>query len=156
MPLFFFIAGFLFSNSQKIERIGFLKWGKEKTIKLLTPYVVLSVIAAVPKYYLEHRTFTGMGYYLIKAVLVPRLGVWGHFWFIPVLLFTYLIFGMLKQRIDITPIAMTITLVLSLLIYFLPFNTDWFGISDLKKGFVFFIIGMVVQKLEKRGGYYLV
>lgn len=49
MPLFFFIAGYLFINSKSIERVGYGKWIKEKSMKLLTPYLVLSIAALVPK-----------------------------------------------------------------------------------------------------------
>ena len=93
MPLFFFIAGFLFMNSNAIGKNGYGKWIKEKCIRLLTPYVVLSVIALIPKYYLEHHAFITIKAF-VEAICIPRIGVWGHFWFIPVLLLCYAIFGM--------------------------------------------------------------
>lgn len=93
MPLFFFIAGFLFMNSCSLERIGYGQWIKQKAQRLLIPYVVLSAVALVPKYYVENQTFAGFANYLIKAIFVPRIGVWGHFWFLPVLMLIYLLFG---------------------------------------------------------------
>ena len=54
MPLYFFIAGFLFWNSNKLFKIGYGKWIKEKAVKLLTPYIVLTVFGGIPKYYVEN------------------------------------------------------------------------------------------------------
>lgn len=152
MPLFFFIAGFLFINSHSLENVGYKKWSKEKAIKLLTPYIVLSVAAAVPKYYLEQRTFAGMGSYIIQAVFAPRLGVWGHFWFIPVLMLVYLVFGIWKKFVTVTPITITGTVVVSLVLYFLPIKSYWFGLSDIKTAPLFFTAGMVVCLINRNGG----
>lgn len=149
MPLFFFIAGFLFLNSQKFENVGFRRWSKEKALKLLTPYVVLSVVAAVPKYYLEQKTFAGIGSYLIQAVFAPRLGVWGHFWFIPVLLLVYLVFGIWRKFVTATPTTMTGTVVAALVLYFLPIKSYWLGLSDLKTAPLFFTVGMAVCLINK-------
>lgn len=145
MPLFFFIAGFLFMNSNKIERVGYGKWIGEKAIKLLTPYFVLSIIAIVPKYYLESHNFFGFAGYSIKAIFVPRVGVWGHFWFLPVIFFVYALFGLWKKYVyQINEkFVLSITVVLSIVIYFIPFSTDWFGIGDIKKEILFFVFGML-------------
>ena len=48
MPLFFFIAGFLFCNSDSLSKKGFAKWICDKVIRLMTPYIVLSVLAILP------------------------------------------------------------------------------------------------------------
>lgn len=96
MPLFFFISGFLFMNSKSLRKLGYKKWIQNKMIRLLTPYVFLSVIAIVPKYYLEYHSFV-TSEYLAKAIFVPRVGVWGHFWFIPVLLWCYMLFGICRS-----------------------------------------------------------
>ncbi len=107
MPLFFFIAGFLFMNSNAIGKNGYGKWIKEKCIRLLTPYVVLSVIALIPKYYLEHHAFITIKAF-VEAICIPRIGVWGHFWFIPVLLLCYAIFGMWRTKTNKKNIGNTI------------------------------------------------
>lgn len=150
MPLFFFIAGFLFMNSNAIERNGYGKWIKKKCIRLLTPYVILSMIAMIPKYYLEHHTFITVKAF-IKAICIPRIGVWGHFWFITVLLLCYAIFGAWKTKVNkknIGSMLSVITLV-SLVVYFVPFSTQWFGISDLKNVCIYFCMGMWVKYFER-------
>lgn len=77
MPLFFFIAGYLFMNSKSMEKLGYGIWIRDKAIKLLTPYLVLSLLAAVPKYYFETGTISGLVSSVVKGILAPRLGVWG-------------------------------------------------------------------------------
>lgn len=152
MPLFFFVAGFLFMNSSKLERVGYGKWVGEKAVKLLTPYFVLSLVAIVPKFYLENRTFAGFVPYLVKAIFVPRVGVWGHFWFLPVIFIIYAIFGLWKKYAYILneKIVLSVSVIVSIGLYFLPFTTDWFGIGDIKKEILFFVIGMIFYTVVQR------
>ena len=109
MPLFFFIAGFLFLNSHNFDVLGYKKWSADKSLKLLTPYIILSAIAAIPKYYVEQGNFLRIGSYLLKAIFAPRMGAWGHFWFIPVLMMVYLSFGLWKEYIGVSPITLIAT-----------------------------------------------
>lgn len=149
MPLFFIIAGFLFSNSNGLEKNGYIKWLADKAIKLLTPYVVVSMLSAVPKYYFEHHSFNGMALSMVKGLFAPRLGVWGHFWFLPVLFLVYVIFGACKAIVKEVRIGGVAILVLvSGIIYFLPYGTEWLGIDDLKNSLLFFSIGMFVYELR--------
>lgn len=150
MPLFFFIAGFLFMNSNAIGRNGYGNWIKEKCIKLLTPYVVLSMLALIPKYYLEHHTFITVKAF-VEATCIPRIGVWGHFWFIPVLLLCYVIFGIWRTKVNKKNIASMLSIITlaSLIVYFIPLSTQWFGISDLKNVCIYFCMGMWVKYFER-------
>lgn len=149
MPLFFFIAGFLFMNSNAIEKYGYVEWIKKKCIRLLVPYTVLSFIALVPKYYWEHNSFITFKE-LIKIIFIPRVGVWGHFWFIPVLLLCYAIFGFCRKiAVNENPKKMLyLTTLVSIAAYFFPVSTQWFGISDLKTVCIYFCIGMIVNYFE--------
>lgn len=149
MPLFFFIAGYLFINSKSIERVGYGKWIKEKSMKLLTPYLVLSIAALVPKYYVEYHTFVKIDY-VIEAIFNPRAGVWGHFWFIPVLLLCYALFGIWRGFVTEKNkyVMIFIVTVLSIIGYFLPVSIQWLGIKDLLNSCVFFCVGMIVKTLD--------
>lgn len=149
MPLFFFIAGYLFINSKSIERIGYGKWIKEKSIKLLTPYFILSIVALIPKYYVEYHAFVKIDY-IIKTIFNPRAGVWGHFWFIPVLLLCYAMFGVWKVFVTETNkyLMIFIVTVLSIIGYFIPVSIQWLGIKDLLNSCIFFCVGMIVKTLD--------
>lgn len=155
MPLFFFIAGFLFENSNAIERLGYRVWFKKKTVRLLTPYVILSIVALIPKYYVENHGFAGFSKYLMKAILVPRVGVWGHFWFLPVLLLIYLAFGLgsitIKNRNS--NIFIYGAAIVSIILYFLPFQTQWFGFGDFKEASIYFTLGLLVYNLLIKTDY---
>lgn len=145
MPLFFFIAGFLFLNSKSLLKIGYGKWMGNKAKRLLTPYIILSVIALVPKYYFENNGITGLMQYLIKAILIPRYGVWGHFWFLPVLLLLYLVFGIWRIFVTNENLKNGIigALIVSIVLYFFPFSTDWIGFGDFKEAAIYFVMGMI-------------
>lgn len=125
-------------------------WIKTKSIRLLTPYIVLSLVAFIPKYYLEHRSFVTVKA-LTEAICIPRIGVWGHFWFIPVLLLCYVIFGAWRTQVtekNIQYMLFAISLA-SLIGYFLPLSTQWLGISDLKTFCIYFCIGMWMKYFDK-------
>ncbi len=153
MPLFFFIAGFLFQNSSALERDGYGKWLGNKALRLLTPYVVLSVAALIPKYYCEHGGFDGFTpSYLLQVLFMPRIGVWGHFWFLPVLLLVYAVFGLWKplyQGKQSTTVAIA-SVVVTLALYFLPYTTQWLGFGDFKSSVIFFLAGILIRSMSER------
>ena len=62
MPLFFLIAGYLFAYSDSMSRLGYFKWLKEKALRLLTPYVILTLVTFVPKYALENGGLSGLSH----------------------------------------------------------------------------------------------
>ena len=145
MPLFFSISGFLFQNSKAIEAKGYKSWIFEKAIRLLSPYLFWSLIAAVPKYWVENRSFAGIGYAILDVFINPRASVWGHFWFLPVLFLTYVIFGAVRSVVGrmLGEKRMIVGLLTTtVLIYFLPINTPIFGLADLHTALFFFAVGM--------------
>lgn len=154
MPLFFFVAGFLFRNSSAIQRLGYGRWAGDKLLKLLTPYVVLSVVAFFPKYYLENKSFAGLDAQLLMELLFkPRATVWGHFWFLPVLSMLYLLFGLWKKFVNrkAEHIALPALLALLVVLYVLPVKTDWLGFNDLKSGSLYFALGMAWHIYFEKG-----
>lgn len=76
MALFFFIAGYLLENSNSIERFGYKKWIRNKALRMLTPYIVFSVVALFPKYYIEHHSMPDLQA-ILTTIFQPRSGVWG-------------------------------------------------------------------------------
>lgn len=158
MPLFFLITGVLLANSKSVETKDFLPFIKEKAFKLLTPYLVLSLIFIFPKGYLENGNLGFLNAkYLIKVIFSPRNNVWGHFWFLPVLFIFYLIFGALRKYVCKTEnekftnkVLITLSVVAFFLILISRFTTDWFGLKDVFS-FAFYIpFGMLMLPLFKK------
>lgn len=148
MPLFFFISGFLLMNSGRIIRIGYGKWLGEKALKIFVPYCFLTAIFLFPKMRMDTGKWIDP-VYMIKAFLQPRSNVWGHLWFLPVLFFCFLIFGLWQVLVNKrNQILCSIPIiVLTVALYFLPLNTTWFGFTDFRSFALFFVFGMVVKVL---------
>ena len=150
MPLFFGVAGFLLASSQSIDRLGYGKWLWQKALRLLTPYFILSVLALVPKYILEHRGFEGFTLqYLLSAFFVPRQNVWGHFWFLPVLFLLYGLLGLLRLAEKRWAKAwryavQSALLALLLALHFLKPGILWLGIQDVCDFAVYFLAGYML------------
>ncbi|MCR5381470.1 MAG: acyltransferase family protein [Lentisphaeria bacterium] len=150
MAMFIFVAGFLFQNSDSLKNIGYRKWLLDKALRLLTPYAFWSLIALVPKYFAEHHGFTGLNvHYLMKVVFHPRLGIWGHFWFLPVLFFLYLVFGGIHAVVKNQQWKLLIIceLLFSGILYFLPVKNTFLGLADITENAIFFAVGMATYLL---------
>ena len=148
MALFFFLAGFLFRNSDALERKGYGTWIGEKALRLLTPYGFWTLLSLVPKYYLEHGGLGGLTpRFVLRTLIMPRSNIWGHFWFIPVLFFAYAIFGAVRSLARRVPDKwlLAVLTAVSCGIYFLPIRTELFGLADLKSVLIFFALGMVFR-----------
>lgn len=105
---------------------------------------------------MEHH---GLGGLTIKAVLdtvfVPRLGVWGHFWFLPALFLTYVLFGLWRRlcNAENKKWMILLALAISLVLYFLPIRTGVFGLADLHSMLVFFAVGITINDSLVRQEY---
>ena len=88
----------------------------------------------------------------MKALLIPRIGVWGHFWFLPTLLAIYVIFGFLENIFNLKQNEGLLFLVLALscLVFFLPRGSQWFAISDIQKHAVYFVLGIAIYRLQEK------
>ena len=143
MPLFLFLSGYLLTfNTRPAE-----SYIRRRCVRLLVPYFALSVIAFVPKTLVQQFLNDSVEFsvwYLIKTELIPRENVWGHFWYITVVL-ALCCFGVLvlksMRRSRTTEWAL---LAGAWLLLFLPQTTDWFALEDLRKTAVYFVLGMVL------------
>ena len=146
MPLFFFVSGYLFYKTKSFERYTFGAYIKKRSFRLMLPYVALTLIGFIPKI-LTNRFF-GDGarlsvIYFVKAFLVPRENVWGHFWFLPTLLLISLFsfaFAKLKNK---SPAAYGIVTVLLFSLTLVPQLTDWFAVNDILKYTCFYALGLL-------------
>ena len=146
MPLFFFVSGYLFYKTKSFERYTFGAYIKKRSFRLMLPYVVLTLIGFIPK--IITNKFFGDGarlsvMYFVKAFLVPRENVWGHFWFLPTLLLISLFsfaFAKLKNK---SPAAYGIVTVLLFGFTLVPQLTDWFAVNDILKYTCFYALGLL-------------
>ena len=146
MPLFFAIAGFLFQNSHSLEEAEFVKWLKGKAIRLLVPYVFWTLISLMPKYYVEHHGFSDFQWHTpLSSLFYPRLNVWGHLWFLPVLFLVYLVFGAIRSwtRSKHDSMVILVEFLVSLAICLSPLPAiKLLGLSDFVHFVPFFVLGM--------------
>lgn len=149
MPLFFFIGGFLMVYSKSIESLGYRKWALEKTLKFLIPYFILTLIAFYPKYLLGDTTDTvdfSLSYLFRTTVLIPRAGIWGHFWFIPTFLILDLIWGAWRSNVSkpaVYKYGLVFGTIFSFLLAVFPIITDYFVIYDVCQVAIFYALGII-------------
>lgn len=168
MPLFIFCSGYLFAFTKQIERKTFFEYVGQRAKKLLIPYFVLSLIGLLPKYLFSsvlNDTLHLDTLSLIRAFLVPRENIWGHFWFLPMIFFlgiiAYLIEKYMLVKTNKTIGWGIVTLVLmAVSIFFKPTDSmGWFGINDLiLYGWsyalgvsVFFLLGDLKESVRFKG-----
>ena len=145
MPLFFFIAGFLFKYTSGKKTKPYGTFMKNKLIRFLTPYFVLSAVGIVPKILLSSLVDDKVSfslYYVFEAIFNPRLNIWGHFWFLPALLIIYSL-SYLILRCYKNKILFSVILAVSLAISVFPINTNWLAIKDICLELVYFCIGIL-------------
>lgn len=155
MQVYFFIGGYLMVNSKSVDRLGYKKWAFSKILKFAIPYIVLTTIAFIPKAMLGDTSDVvelSLSYFLKTTFLVPRAGVWGHFWFIPAFLFLDLVWGFWRS---IAPkhvwgyrIGLIIGVVVSVLMAVFPIRTDLFVLYDLSQQAAFYALGIVLALVK--------
>lgn len=145
MPLFFFISGLLFNYSNSISRIGYSNYIKKKFNKLMVPYFLLSIIGIVPKYIMGEINIDINS--IIATLIYPRQNIWGHFWFIPIIFAIYCIFGKVIKNKE-SKRQIYIYLIISIVFYLMPINIKIFGINDICKYSIYFLIGIILSRLK--------
>ena len=154
MPLFFCVSGYLFARSESLKRNGYLKWIFGKTKRLLIPYFVISVISFIPKTLLEKGNFNNIGpKEIFECFFAPRLNVWGHFWFLPVIFVLYVVFGLWRNisynKAEHKKYVIVGTFLCAMLLHFVKTDFLWLGISDLCSFTVYFAMGILVCDVLK-------
>lgn len=155
MPLFFIIAGILLYNSKSLEQKSLGVFIKEKALKLLTPYFVLTAVFLVPKGYIEYGNLDFLNLeFILKSFFSPRNNTWGHFWFLPVLFLCYIIAGAVKKLIvkldeKFTPLILWVFMLLTTALILRPIDTEWLGLKDLSQYLFYMQFGMIIAFGEK-------
>ena len=156
MQFFFFISGFLLLRSNSIKRNGYFEWLDQKFLRLMIPYILLSLLAFMPKYFVSAYTTDKIildSDHFIKMLLYPHLGVWSHFWFVYPLLFYYAVFGIYKKYSikfsQLQNIIILITfIILGIITFFFQPDNNIFGIKDIARCLVFYTSGMFLSYIE--------
>lgn len=149
MPLFIWCSGYLLVVSNASSKYRFGDFVKRRATRLLLPYLAFSFVGLLPKALFADvlNDPIELGFQdIVAAFLVPRQNVWGHFWFLP-MIFSI---GILSYAVDKVAsssghrrlMLAVITAVSASLIY-LPEATDWFGVGDVQRHLLFFLLGMM-------------
>ena len=151
MPLFVFISGYLLAKTRRTvgDYIG------QRAVKLLVPYLALSLAAFVPKVLvqslLNDSAELSLGY-LLRTELVPRENVWGHFWYIPVVFFLGCVGIVMLKAMRENKAVRVAALAVTLGLLFLPETTNWLALEDLRKTAFYFMLGMALSMDAKWNG----
>lgn len=149
MPLFIWCSGYLLVVSNASSKYRFGDFVKRRATRLLLPYLAFSVVGLLPKALFADvlNDPIELGFQeIVVAFLVPRQNVWGHFWFLPMIF----LIGILGYAVDKVVSSSghrrlmlgVITAISASLIY-LPEATDWFGLGDMQRHLLFFLLGMM-------------
>lgn len=93
VQIFFCISGFLYADKNIGNQIDFYK---KRALKLLIPYYIVFMIAVILQL-LFASEYLKIEEVLGGLVLYKRISGGGHLWFVPVILFAYLILPLLQQ-----------------------------------------------------------
>ena len=150
MPLFVWCSGYLLVATNQTGKYTAYKYMKHRAIHILIPYFTFSFIGIIPKMLfssvLNDKLHVNE---LIRAFLVPREGIWGHFWFLPMIFFLNLIgYGIVKLFIvkKDKNIISALFLLIGILGYFAPSITGWFSLNDIVHYFVYLVLGILCAK----------
>lgn len=153
MPLFFFISGYLFSYKNGLKDKKYLEFMKKKALRLLLPYFVFNIIFFLPKILMSDFIVDQVEIsfeYLLDMLLIPRRSSLGHLWFLFGLFLIYALSPIWDYIIRKNKkILWVLIIVLFMVLYIFPLNTNIFAINDLCNDTLYFVIGLLVAKISK-------
>lgn len=155
MQMYFFIGGYLLVHSKSIDVSGYKKWACGKILKFGIPYLILTIIAFIPKGLLGNTNDVvdlSLGYFIKTTFLVPRSGIWGHFWFIPAFLILDLLWGAWRYFAPkfkyVYQIGLLSGFIVSFAIGIFPIRTDYFVLYDLSQQAIFYALGIILALVK--------
>lgn len=148
----FFIAGILIAYTADGRNVW--SWWKKKVTKLIIPYVILTLIAWIPKCILGSYMTDNMEVSLsnfVRILLIPREGIWGHFWFIPTYLVITLLCAYVYKITTDKPLTWGGVLLIGTVLTIFPIPVGWFAIQDISIELLYSMLGMFLcGQLVKR------
>lgn len=147
MPLFVWCSGFLFAYTKQTNRKSFREYTRQRGVKLLTPYFVLSLVGILPKILagtILNDTLELDAMQIVRTFLVPRKGIWGHFWFLPMIYLMGIMGYALDKLVKHSRNGwMLITAVAFALSFVREDMLQWFAVNDILQFFVYYSLGAV-------------
>lgn len=146
IPLFVLISGFLLVKSGSIQKYGPVEFVKRRAVKLIIPYLIISAIGYFPKYFFRNYINDDFNFsiqYFIRAFLVPRENIWGHFWFIP-MIFLLAVLSIWLVQFAQNHYLSTVFLIIFFLFLFIPNITGWLSVNDIKNHLFYYFLGMLI------------
>lgn len=151
MPLFVWCSGFLFAHTKQSTRKTFRQYLCQRASRLLIPYFALSLIGLLPKIMASSVLNDNLelnAIQIVRAFLVPRECVWGHFWFLPMIFWLGLLCFIADKIIKSAKGWIVLTLIAFCFSFIKLDCLKWLGVNDVLAFFVFFCIGVVCRKYE--------
>lgn len=140
MPLFVWVSGYLLVYSQQSLRNSPKTFIKKRALKLLTPYLILSLVALIPKFLLQSYLNDSVvldPLSLVRTFLCPRENVWGHFWFLPMIFIlgiVGLLIDKLLHKLSLSVIGWSAITSGAFIVYSVFFHrhiSSWLSLDDL-------------------------
>ncbi|MDB8567896.1 acyltransferase family protein [Turicibacter sanguinis] len=144
MPVFFFISGFFALKIYKLNKEKKIQFIQGKFIRLIIPYVSLSLVAIPIKLLLN--TFVKrpllLNEILENILIYPQKNPVSSLWFIYVLFFIFLIvISLSKLTIKKLFYCSLITMLI-----FNPFKIEMFYLNAIFNNLPFFILGLLIRE----------
>ena len=153
MPLFVFVSGYLVVKANSVERYGAKSYLQRRFVKLFIPYLGLSILGYFPKLLVSgfiNDEVKFSFWYFIKSLLIPREGVWGHFWFIPMLFAMAVISVLYMKFLRQNKKLIIFVCVICFVLIYMPDFTKWLGINDIKDYLFWYISGLLFADIDIR------
>lgn len=154
MPLFVWCSGFLFAHTMQSDRKSLAQYTGNRAVKLLVPYFVISLIGLIPKILASSVLNDKLNVdviSIVRAFLVPREGVWGHFWFLPMIYLMGTLGYLLDKFSKKTQVWAIVVLVSFALSFYRQDVLQWFAVNDVLQYFMFYGGYFVLQAYKKHG-----
>lgn len=152
MPLFIALSGMLFSLSMK-KGISFHKMVKDKAIRLLMPFLAVSLFLSIPiKYFTDYWSDSDN---LLGDIVCGQLLLMGnsHLWFIVALFWIFIGYYFIeKYEFKKNVLFWTFLIVISWIGWYLFPKNDFLGLPAAMKHLFFFAVGYNILPMvaEKR------
>lgn len=157
MPLFVFISGYLLVYTSQSLKNSASEFIHKRFLKLIIPYLALSVIALLPKFFVQqylNDSFNLDAGSLLRVFFIPRENIWGHFWFLPMIFFQGIcgfILDKIFVRLKIRETGWIISTIILFVIHAATYRsnlTPWLSISDLAKFSWLFSLGCLCGSIN--------